>query len=89
MRYDCDQCDYQGTQKVKLKTHKLTVHEGVQYTCDYQTCWMTYVCDICKVSFATFHNIKRHMLVHSGDAAYEYTSVEKPYVCQQCVQCFT
>ena len=36
------QCDYQGTQKVKLETQKLTVHEGVQYTCDqcdYQTCW--------------------------------------------------
>ena len=83
-----DQCDYQGTQKVRLEINKLTVHEGVQYTCDYcdyQTCWMTYSCDICKVSFATFHDIKRHMLVHSGDAY--ACSVEKPYVCQQCFQC--
>ena len=39
VKYGCDQCDYQATQRSDLNRHIQTVHEGVRYACvqcDYQ-----------------------------------------------------
>ena len=38
VRYSCDQCEYQATQKGNLKTHIDSVHGDVQYTCDQCDC---------------------------------------------------
>ena len=33
VKYSCNQCNYQATQQVSLKTHKKSVHGGVKYSC--------------------------------------------------------
>ena len=34
IKYACDQCDFQATQKGVLNRHKKSKHEGVRYACD-------------------------------------------------------
>ena len=39
IKYSCNQCDYQATQKGHVKTHIQSVHEKIKYSCnqcDYQ-----------------------------------------------------
>ena len=36
----CDHCDFISTYKSSLKTHKMSIHEGIKYycgQCDYKT----------------------------------------------------
>lgn len=34
VKYQCDECKYQFSPQVDVKTHRLTKHEGVRLTCD-------------------------------------------------------
>ena len=35
VRYDCDQCDYQATERGSVKTHIQNIHEGVRHDCNH------------------------------------------------------
>ena len=42
VKYSCDRCEYQATEKGDLKKHKQAIHEGIKYPCnecEYQATW--------------------------------------------------
>ena len=39
--YNCGQCDFKGNLKQSLRAHKMSVHEGIRYNCDYDGCQFT------------------------------------------------
>lgn len=54
--FPCDQCDSLFVHKDGLKTHKLSIHEGI----------LPFVCDICDKRFARHDGIRQHMYIHAG-----------------------
>ena len=36
IKYPCQQCEYQATQKVNLVQHRRSVHDRIKYPCEYQ-----------------------------------------------------
>ena len=58
--YFCDQCDYKPKVKVKVKYHKLNVHEG-----------KTYKCLECTGSYPSPDDLRQHTKnVHQQDQLY-------------------
>jgi len=67
IKYNCDQCDYQATQKSSLNRHKMTQHEGIKQPSMAQLNGKTFDCDLCAYQATQLSSLKRHkMAKHSG-----------------------
>ena len=57
--FQCETCGKNFTAKAKLKSHVLTVHEGVKpYKCDFENC---------EAAFTGKQNLEGHILtIHKG-----------------------
>ena len=68
-------------QKSQLLQHNERVQTGVK----------SMACNICAKSFSRTYDLKRHMMLIHGTRKYhtEIDSGEKPYVCEECNDCFT
>ena len=77
MKYPCDQCEFQATNKGRLTYHIQTVHNHYerrklkQYDCNY---------DECQQQFTTRGNLKQHIESDHAGVRYE---------CGQCNKKFT
>ena len=50
VKYDCDECSYQGNSAQAVTMHKVTKHEGVRYLCDQ-----------CEYQATTQYTLRRHV----------------------------
>ena len=64
-KYKCDMCEKEFTNPLKLKSHKLKIHEGLN-------------CEACGKSFKTAYNLKEHISrVHEGHKDHKCTTCNK------------
>lgn len=71
-QFACDQCEKTYLRKAHLKTHKLSVHQGIR----------PHACDQCERRFFTAAVLLRHHL------ARHVHSVKNSFVCEQCSKSF-